>query len=120
MVPNANTPARRSDARSPRWNATAVLETTLRSIEGGTEMTTSADTERRELAHRTGNGIEVTLLWTKSTNTVTIAALDTHSGEELEFEVDASRALDAFNHPYAYAAAVRVRSTQTTRLAPVR
>ena len=83
-------------------------------------MTTSAATERRELAHRTSNGIDVTLFWTKSTNTVTIAALDTHSGEELEFEVDGCRALDAFNHPYAYAAAVRVRSARTTRLAPVR
>jgi hypothetical protein len=96
-----------------------VFEITLRSFEGGTEMTTTA-TERRELAHRTGNGIDVTLFWTKSTNTVTIAALDSHSGEELEFEVDGCRALDAFNHPYAYAAAARVRGTQTTHLAPVR
>jgi hypothetical protein len=93
---------------------------TLRSFEGGTEMATSAAIERRELAHRMGNGIEVTLLWTKSTNTVTVAVGDAHSGEELEFEVGGSRALDAFNHPYAYAAAVRVRSTQQTPLAPVR
>ena len=83
-------------------------------------MATSAATERRELAHRTGNGIEVTLLWTKSTDKVTIAVADTHSGEELEFAVDASRALDAFNHPYAYAATVRVRSAEATRLAPAR
>ena len=82
-------------------------------------MTTSATAERRELAHRTGNGIDVTLFWTKSTNAVTIAAIDTHSGEVLEFEVDAGRALDAFNHPYAYAAAVGVRSARTARLAPV-
>ena len=81
-------------------------------------MTTSADTERRELAHRTGNGIEVTLLWTKSTSKVTIAVTDAHSGEEFEFAVDGSRALDAFNHPYAYAATVRARSDQPTRLAP--
>ena len=74
-------------------------------------MATSAPIERRELAHRTGDGIEVTLLWTKSTNTVTIAVIDAHSGEELEFEVDGSRALDAFNHPYAYAATVHVRSS---------
>ena len=74
-------------------------------------MSTSAAIERRELAHRTGNGIEVTLLWTKSTNTVTIAVLDAHSAEELEFEVDGSRALDAFNHPYAYAATGRVCSS---------
>ena len=82
-------------------------------------MTTSAATEPRELAHRTGNGIDVTLLWTEATNTVTIAVLDGDSAEELEFDVDGCHALDAFNHPYAYAATVRVRSTQTTRLAPV-
>jgi hypothetical protein len=95
-----------------------VLETTLRSFEGGPEMATSAATERRELAHRTTNGIEVALLWTESTNRVTIAVADTHSGEELEFEVDGSRALDAFNHPYAYAATARLRNTRATRLAP--
>jgi hypothetical protein len=88
-----------------------VLEITLRSFEKGAEMATSAAIEPRELAHRTVNGIEVTLLWTKSTNTVTIAVVDAHSGEELEFEVDGSRALDAFNHPYAYAATVRVSSS---------
>ena len=67
-------------------------------------MATSAAIEQRELAHRLDNGIEVTLLWTESTNTVTIVVIDTHSDEELEFEVEGSRALDAFNHPYAYAA----------------
>jgi hypothetical protein len=83
-------------------------------------MTTSAATERRELAHRTTNGIDVTSLWTESTNAVAIAVLDTHSGQEFEFEVDGSSALDAFNHPYAYATSVRVRSAQATRLVPVR
>jgi len=83
-------------------------------------MATSATTERRELAHRTSTGIQVSLLWTKSTNRVTIAVADAHSGEELEFAVDPSRALDAFNHPYAYAATVRVPSTQATRLAAAR
>lgn len=83
-------------------------------------MATSAAIERRELAHRTGNGIEVTLLWTKSTNTVTVAVIDVHSGEVLEFEVDGSRALDAFNHPYAHAATDRSRSGQATRMAPAR
>ena len=73
-------------------------------------MATSAANVRRELAQRTSDGIEVTLLWTKSTNVITIAMIDSHSGEELEFDVDGTSALDAFNHPYAYAAADRVRS----------
>jgi hypothetical protein len=91
-----------------------MLEITLKSLQGGPEMATSAAAERRELAHRTGDGIEVALLWTKSTDRVAIAVADTRSGEELEFEVDGSRALDAFNHPYAYAATVRVHSGPAT------
>jgi hypothetical protein len=38
-----------------------------------------------------------------------IAVLDTRSDETLEFEVDGSAALDAFNHPYAYAATRKAR-----------
>jgi hypothetical protein len=68
-------------------------------------MTATAFSERRELAHRTSDGIEVTLLWSQATNRIAIAVLDTRSGEALEFEVDGGAALDAFNHPYAYAAA---------------
>jgi hypothetical protein len=98
-----------------RWDSTVVHEITLMSLEGGTEMTTSTATERRALAQRSGNGIEVTLLWTASTNTVTVAVIDSHSAEELEFEVDGSCVLDAFNHPYAHAATHRVRSTQAAR-----
>jgi hypothetical protein len=61
-------------------------------------MTPTAIAERRELAHRTSDGIEVTLFWTKATNTVAVAVLDTRSGEALEFDVSGSAALDAFNH----------------------
>ena len=79
-------------------------------------MTATAIIERHELAHRTSDGIEVTLLWTKAPNRVAIAVTDTRSGEELEFEVDRSRALDAFNHPYAYAATVRSTAPRRRRL----
>lgn len=82
-------------------------------------MAASPAAERRELAQRTGNGIEVTLLWTESTNVVTIVVSDSHSGEELEFEVDGSCALDAFSHPYAYAATHRVRTRHSARLAAI-
>ena len=64
----------------------------------------TALTERRELAHRTTDGIDVTLFWSQPSNRVTIEVLDSHSDEALEFEVDGVDALDAFNHPYAYAA----------------
>ena len=75
-------------------------------------MTASAFTDRRELAHRTSDEIEITLFWSKPSDQVTIAVLDTRSNEALEFDVDGSAALDAFNHPYAYAAThpIRIRS----------
>jgi hypothetical protein len=83
-------------------------------------MTTSATTGRRELAQRTSDGIEVTLLWTESTNVITIAVIDSRSADELEFEVDGTSALDAFNHPYAYAATHRAHSADAPRLAATR
>jgi hypothetical protein len=79
-------------------------------------MTATAFTDRRELAHRSNDGIEVTLFWSKPSSRVTIAVLDTHSDEALEFDVDGSAALDAFNHPYAYAATRRARDVAVTRL----
>jgi hypothetical protein len=80
-------------------------------------MAATSFTDRRELAHRTSDGIEITLFWSKATDLVTIAVLDTRSDEALEFDVEGSAALDAFNHPYAYAAAERVRSVASLRVA---
>lgn len=79
-------------------------------------MSATAQPDRRELAHRTSDGIEVTLFWSKPSTRVTIAVLDTRSGEALEFEVEGSAAVDAFNHPYAYAAR-RVGSVATQPIA---
>jgi hypothetical protein len=79
-------------------------------------MTATAFTDCRELAHRTSDGIEVTLFWSKSSNRVTIVVLDWHSNDRLEFEVDGNAALDAFNHPYAYAATRRARNLAMTRV----
>ena len=73
-------------------------------------MPTRDFTDRRELAHRASDGIEVTLSWSEPSTQVTITVLDTRSKDALEFEVDGSAALNAFNHPYAYAATQRVRS----------
>ena len=78
-------------------------------------MSATAFTDRRELAHRSSDGIEVTLSWSKPSTQVTIAVLDTRSSEVLEFEIDGSAALDAFNHPYAYAP-VSARSVGASEL----
>lgn len=56
----------------------------------------------RELDHRTGDGIEVRLLWNSRTDQVTIAVEDERSGEAFVLDVPGADARDAFNHPYAY------------------
>jgi hypothetical protein len=73
-------------------------------------MTLTAVTERRELAHRSSDGIKVALFWSASTNRVTLEVLDSRSEETLEFDVDGHVALDAFNHPYAYCGQAGIRT----------
>jgi hypothetical protein len=64
------------------------------------------ETQRTELASRQSNGITVRLLWTRSTNLVTVAVTDAAQGDFFELAVDEhERAMDVFEHPYAHAAA---------------
>ena len=65
---------------------------------------TTAITRRTELAHRTSDGIDVYLFWNEPTSRVTVVVLDARTGDSFDLEVDGGDALDAFNHPYAYAA----------------
>jgi hypothetical protein len=58
---------------------------------------------RRELDRRTPAGLEVVLYWHGAEN-VTVSVRDTSTDEEFELRVEAAFALDAFLHPYAYAA----------------
>ena len=68
-------------------------------------MTRSATTDLpRELAHRAADGLEVWLLWTKADARLFVLVHDCRLGASFELDVDASVALDAFDHPYAYAA----------------
>ena len=57
----------------------------------------------RELDHRSNDGIDVTLFWSPRTNRLWIAVEDARHDDSFEVDVDAADALDAFNHPYAYA-----------------
>ena len=65
---------------------------------------TAAITRRAELAHRSSNGIDVHLFWEELTNRVTLNILDARNHDGFELDADRRHALDAFNHPYAYAA----------------
>ena len=59
---------------------------------------------RRELAHRMSNGIEVTLFWGPAKSEVVVEVVDHSSCDAFELAVPSECALDAFHHPYAYAA----------------
>jgi hypothetical protein len=67
-------------------------------------MWATTDISIRELDHRTGDGIDVTLVWYPQTNRVSVAVVDVRSGEAFELIVPGADALEAFRHPYAYAA----------------
>ena len=56
-----------------------------------------------ELDYRARDGVEVSLLWHKPTNRLFVSVNDTRSGELFEVDVASDYALDAFQHPYAYA-----------------
>ena len=58
----------------------------------------------RELGARAGDGIDVRLFWNPDNDTVSVAVFDTTHEQSFELVVDPADALDAFNHPYAYAA----------------
>ena len=57
----------------------------------------------RELDRRTGDGIEVRLLWNADTDQVVVSVHDARTVESFELEVATGDALFAFQHPYAYA-----------------
>jgi hypothetical protein len=59
----------------------------------------------RELDHRSGDGLEVWLLWAPADDRLIVSVHDARSGEAFEIDVEpAEKALEVFNHPFAYAA----------------
>ena len=63
-------------------------------------------TERVELAERESDSISVTLSWTPGSDVVAVTVDDAKTGDSFELVVaDNERALDVFDHPFAYARA---------------
>ena len=56
----------------------------------------------RELDHRSGGGLEVTLLWSERTGSVFVCVEDAQANAGFHFAPDPADALRAFRHPYAY------------------
>jgi hypothetical protein len=66
---------------------------------------TPAGPARVVLATRKNAGIQVTLLWAPDTNAVAVLVRDDGNDDQFELSVEpGTNALDAFEHPYAYAA----------------
>ena len=63
-----------------------------------------ATPKTRELAAREGDGIHVLLLWHPDENALTVSVEDARVGDRFQLAVAPDRALDAFYHPFAYAA----------------
>jgi hypothetical protein len=62
----------------------------------------TCETEVRELGHRSGDGLDITLFWNSDTNDVFVVVEDQRDGRAFKLDVDAADALDAFRHPFAY------------------
>ena len=60
--------------------------------------------ENLELAVRESDGIHVLLLWHPDENAVTVSVEDARIGGRFQIAVASDQALDAFYHPFAYAA----------------
>ena len=58
----------------------------------------------RELAARESDGLHVLLLWDPSDDALTVSVEDSRVGDRFQLAVAPDRALDAFDHPFAYAA----------------
>lgn len=69
-----------------------------------TATATHLNTEIVELDARESNGISVTLLWLRGTSLVRVRVEDRRSDATFEIDVRPNLALDAFRHPFAYAA----------------
>jgi hypothetical protein len=60
--------------------------------------------QRIDLANRRNDGIDVTLWWSPADDSVAVEVLHLASDSSFELAVDRASALDAFYHPFAYAA----------------
>ena len=64
------------------------------------------ESKTRELAQRLSGGDEILLLWNPRDRHVELSVRDVATGIGFDLEVAPGNALDAFHHPFAYAAAL--------------
>ena len=56
----------------------------------------------RELAQRRSGDVDVLLFWHPDVDRIELCVLDLATGVSVHLDVAPDKALDAFNHPYAY------------------
>src|SRR5215218_4349531 len=61
----------------------------------------------KELASRSGVGLQISLVWSKSADRVKVTVFDERLREPFDIHIDGADALCAFHHPFVYAAAAR-------------
>jgi hypothetical protein len=71
---------------------------------GSSESTIGVSRTSRELASRESDGVHVVLLWHPHEDALTLSVTDARAGRSFELAVERDRGLDAFYHPFAYAA----------------
>ena len=59
----------------------------------------------KELLVRAAHGLEVSLVWRPEADTISVVVNDERLGSSFPVTAPRDRALDAFHHPFAYAAA---------------
>jgi hypothetical protein len=64
---------------------------------------TMSRSERRELARRSGAGVDVTLYWHPVLDELIVCVRDKRHGAHFEIRPPRYLALDVYYHPYAYA-----------------
>ena len=67
-------------------------------------MTMPRRVTRTELAHRSGDGVDVTLLWVRGDGDekTIVCVSDERNGAYFEIQAEPYLALDVFYHPFAY------------------
>ena len=58
----------------------------------------------RELTQRSGDGLEVSLLWHPDDDSLSVRIEDTRMGDVYEVPVGDAHPLDVFEHPFGYLA----------------
>jgi hypothetical protein len=56
-----------------------------------------------ELAFRTNDGVDVSLLWSRREDRLSVVVTDQKTGDSFEVPARRDKALDVFYHPFAYA-----------------